>query len=192
MKTYNLIDCFLAKMAVIGGINTVKIAIGPGYTDLSVFHDIGTCKLRQLGRPDDMDQLSNHYLVWYKPNKLGLSGWNVSGSVNYSLCEYMNGLENGSIKMPTEVSSLIASFEQGLQKPIEILVAFDTVQKISLIVDGTKRALALCYLKHKEPEVMNRLISSNHPIHILQLNSTCCGVLFPCDFLKLYPKTKED
>ncbi|MFW6121935.1 MAG: hypothetical protein ACOC80_13715 [Petrotogales bacterium] len=190
MKTYELIDCFLAKMAVVGGINTVKIAINQGSTNLSAFRDLGTCELKQVTKPKDLDQLSEHYLVWYKPNKVGLSGWNIDCSVNYRLCEYIDGLVNRSIEIPVQVESLVQSFKNGLEKPVEILVAFDTSLRIALIIDGTKRALALHYLKQKEAEVSERLISSRHPIYILQLNSAHCKILFPCDFLKLCLKTQ--
>ncbi|MBI2303925.1 MAG: hypothetical protein HYU86_04155 [Chloroflexi bacterium] len=170
----------------------MKIAFCQGHSDLSAFRGIGTCELKQVARPDDINQLSEHYLVWYKPNEVKLPGWYVDGSVNYRLCEYVDGLVNESIKMTDEVSSLVQSFKKGLENPVEILVAFDTSHNMAVIVDGTKRALALHYLKHKEPEVLEQLISSRHPIHILQLNSTYCKILFPCDFLKLCLRTQKD
>lgn len=189
---YNLIDCFLAKIATIGGVNTVKIAISHGLMDFSVFRGISTCELKQIVKPNDIDQLSEHYLVWYKPNEYGLSGWNFVGSINYRLREYWNALVNNSIAIQPQVLSLAQSFKTGLKQPVEILVAFDISHNISLIVDGTKRVLALYYLKQKEPAILNKLISLQKPIHVLQLNSAYCGLLFPCDFLKLYLKTQEN
>jgi hypothetical protein len=171
-------------MAIIGGINIIKLANNQNPVDLSVFHGIGTCEKKIVADAKDIEQLSEHYLVWYKPNEAGDSGWNIEGSINYLLNEYMNELTNES--MNTEVKPLIKSFSKGLEKPVEILVAYDTDLNAGLIIDGTKRAIALYYLKHKKTETFSKIIgSNNHQIQILQLNSPSCRVLFPCDFLKL-------
>ena len=172
-------------MNVIGGINIVKILISQGSNDLSVLRNIGTCELKSVKNPNDLEQLLDYYLVWYKTNAVGKSGWYIDDSINYRLYEYVEGLVNGSIKMLPEVSSLIQSFTKALEKPVEILVAFDTYLSKGLIIDGTKRVLALHYLKHSNPDVLEKLFSSIQSIHIFQLNSNHCKILFPCDFLKL-------
>jgi len=184
VETDNLTGCFLTRLAVIGGINTVKIAMGQGCTDLSAFYGIGGCELKRMVTADDTGQLSEHYLVWYKPNEIGHAGWHVQGSVNYHLSEYVDGLVNGSIRNP-EVLSLVQTLSKGLNQPVEILVAFDTSLNQALIVDGTKRALALNYLRRTEPGSLDRLIRGGYPIHVIQFSSTHCSILFPCDFLKL-------
>lgn len=184
LKDSELLDCFIAKMAIIGGINIIKIANSQNSLNPSVFRGIGTCEKKIVVNANDLEQLSKHYLVWYKTNEAGYSGWNIEGSINYLLNEYVNGLTDESITM-----NLIQSFKKGLNKPVEILVAYDTDLDAGLIVDGTKRAIALCYLKHKETETFSQIIgSNNYQIQILQLNSPNCRVLFPYDFLKLCVK----
>jgi hypothetical protein len=179
MESEDLVNRFLAKLEQIGCINMTKMARSYGCSDLSLFRGIGTCELKRMRDVKDADQISECYLVWYKPNKDGLSGWNVNGSVNYRLGEYLELIQK------PEVSSLIESFRKGLKSDVEILVAFDTTLNLGLIVDGTKRALALHYLKDSDGDTLNRLLTSDHSIDILQLNSAYCKVLFPCDFLKL-------
>lgn len=174
-------------MKTIGGIDIVKISTDQGSSDLSIFRDICTCELEQIKSSDDIMKLSGYYLVWYKPNNQGMSGWNIDGSMNYLTWEYGDGLISNSINEP-EVSSLIQSFRKGLNKPVEILVAFDTLLNAGIIVDGTKRALALYTLAKTEKPVMEQLIKSAYPICVLRLKSAHCCSLFPCDFLKLYRK----
>ncbi len=179
MESAILLNRFLEKMTQIGGVNIVKIAANCGCRDLALFRGIGTCELKRIAKAGDIDVLSQYYLVWYKPNEHGLGGWNVAGSQNYRLLEY------GELTQKYEVSSLIESLESGLKGEIEILVALDTTLNRGLIVDGTKRALALCHLKNNLLESFGNLLTSEYSIDILQLNSPYCKMLFPCDFLKL-------
>ncbi len=189
--TDNLISSFFAKMTEIGGINIVKIiaANGGGSFDFST---IGTCEQKQVKNSDELNQLSDHYLVWYKPNDVGRDGWNVNGSINYRLSEYYDGLTAQKIPMRHDINQLIQSLNGGMKEPIEIMVAFDTSLKTGLIVDGTKRAISLYYLMHKNSGSLDNLLSSSqHPVRILQLSSPHCRLLFPCDFLKMCLKPWE-
>jgi hypothetical protein len=45
-------------------------------------------RLKKLATTDDLEQLLEYYLVWYKPNPYGISDAQVDGSVNYRFDEY--------------------------------------------------------------------------------------------------------
>lgn len=178
-------NCFLSKMALIGTNNIVKTSVFEGIHDLSAFWSIGTCELKLIEHPRELDQLLDHYLVWYKPNPLGMSGWNVQRSLNYRFRDFFNEeLANRPIEMLPERFRLLAnSFKKGLIAPVEVLVVRDTSLSTNLIVDGTKRALLLYYLK--ERGILKEIMGKGHPITILELSSEHCKILFPYDFLKI-------
>lgn len=181
----NTIDCYLLKMAVIGGINLVKIAISQGVSDLSMFSTIGSCEIIKIDNVTDLDKLLEHYLVWYKPNAVGQGGWQISGSMNYKAREYTDNLIDSSIMVPLSVKNIVDSISKGITSSIDIMVAEDLIIDKAIIVDGTKRALALFLLRQTDPDKLNGLLRSGNPVTIVTLRSKYSKVMFPCDFLKL-------
>ena len=172
-------------MAVIGGVNLVKIAIANGLNDLSLFRDIGTCEQDVITDVVGLEKFLDYHLVWYKPNSSGQQGWLVSGSNNYKANEYIDCVLDKSLKLPGSVLNLMDSLSHKVTAEIEILVAKDTNSGQSLIVDGTKRAIALLFLKNSSPDKLELILKTNYRINIFTLKSKNAKVMFPCDFLKL-------
>ena len=150
----------------------------------NVFCDIGICELKRLSSIQDIEELSNYYLVHYKPNYQGKSGLHIKDSENYLCNEYADLILKGLNVMP-DVYSLIESLKE-LTYDIDIIIAYDTFINKGLIVDGTKRALALCSIKQTNKEQLTNLLNSTkYSINIIYLKSNVCRILFPLDFCKL-------
>jgi hypothetical protein len=76
--------------------------------------------------------------------------------------------------------------EKGLTNDIDIIIAYDTFINKGLIVDGTKRSLALYYIKHTDKNLFRNLLASiKYSIKFVYLRSYVCRILFPIDFCKL-------
>ena len=116
----------------------------------------------------------------------GEDGWDVIGSLNYQSREYVEGLFKKLSGLPhaSEAFQFINSFMKGWIQPINIFTIKDTSLNKAVIVDGTKRALALFYLKRRRPKSLNRLITSGHPIYIFEWKWSHMRCIFPCDFMK--------
>jgi hypothetical protein len=84
-----------------------------------------------------------------------------------------------------QVSSVIKSLGNGLENNIDIVIAIDTSINKTLIIDGTKRRLALYYLKAKEEKKLMDILAPAYSINIVTLKSSICRILFPVDFCKL-------
>jgi hypothetical protein len=153
----------------------------------NVFSGIGTCELKQLSSIEDIEGLLNCYLVYYKPNYQGDSGPQANGSTNYLFHEFAAGILKGSEKMIHNVYPYIESLkEKGLTNDIDIIIAYDTFINKGLIVDGTKRSLALYYIKHTDKNLFRNLLASiKYSIKFVYLRSYVCRILFPIDFCKL-------
>jgi hypothetical protein len=172
-------------MAVIGGINLVKIAVSQGLNDLSVFHKIGSCDLEDIKRVEDFDKLLNYYLVWYKPNDSGQNGWQVLGSINYMVKECIDEIIKFNKTPQHGIDKLIDSLSLGANTNIDIMVAHDLILDKAIIIDGTKRALALLFLKYTKPYSLEAIFKSGYSITVTTLRSRYSKAMFPCDFLKL-------
>lgn len=161
------------------------------FVDLSCIHNvfsgIGTCELKQLSSIEDIEELLNYYLVYYKPNYQGDIGPQANGSINYLFREFAAEILKGSEKMIQNVCPHIESFkEKVLTNDIDIIIAYDTFINKGLIVDGTKRSLALYYIKHTNTNLFKNLLSSiKYSIKFVYLKSYVCRILFPIDFCKL-------
>ena len=150
----------------------------------NVFRGIGTAELKPLISIEDIEKLSNYYLVWYKPNHQGISGLHIKDSENYLFNEISEGVLKGSQTLQY-VYPLIESLKE-LTHDIDIIIAYDTFINKGVIIDGTKRALALYYIKHtNKTQLTNLLASTKYSIKIIYLRSNICRVLFPLDFCKL-------
>jgi len=140
----------------------VHSALRKDVNNVSIFEDIGICKLNYINNYHDLLKLQfDRYLVWSNPNKEGQSDWYDIDTNNYLLSDYVLGLLGGKIKPPAKLLKTIESLKKGLNKPIEILTAYDTELNKGIIIDGTKRIIALSYLSSKY-----------------------CKILFPCDYFK--------
>jgi hypothetical protein len=86
--------------------------MGFNFTDISciynVFSDIGTCESLRVSSK----QLSQYYLVWYKPNGEGNNGPHVKGSLNYLFHEYATKTLNGTTNMLERIQHLVQSFKE--------------------------------------------------------------------------------
>jgi|GEM_PF-6324904 hypothetical protein len=72
-----------------------------------------------------------------------------------------------------------------LENNIDIVIAIVTSINKTLIIDGTKRCLALFYLKAKEEKKLMDILASAYSINIVTLKSSICRILFQVDFCKL-------
>jgi hypothetical protein len=63
--------------------------------------------------------------------------------------QYVNQImnKNPNLLGYHEVSSLIKSLREGWKTEIEIIIAFDTIIRSGVVVDGTKHLLALLVIK---------------------------------------------
>ena len=181
----DLLECYLSKMAVIGGVNLVKIAVGQGLNDLLVFHNIGTCDQKPIRTSIELDSLLDHYLVWYKPNSQGMQGWQIPGSYNYKAREYLECILRNTVALPQSIHHLINSLSEQVTAEIMILAAQDINTGRSIIVDGTKRAMALLLMNIDSPKKTEPTFKSIYPISLLTLRSKQITKMFPCDYLKL-------
>jgi hypothetical protein len=151
----------------------------------NVFRDVGICELKPLSSIEDIEDLLNYYLVWYKPNQQGRSGVELKDSKNYLFHEYVEGILTGSDNMIQNIYPLIKSLKE-LTSDIDIIIAYDTFIKKGLIIDGTRRALSLYYIKHTNKEQFTNLLNSTkYSIKLIYMKSNVCRILFPLDFCKL-------
>ena len=60
--------------------------------------------------------------------------------------------------IPTNIKNLVDSFSAEINANVDILLAHDLTIDKTIIVDGTKRALALLLIKDEAPEVLNKII----------------------------------
>ena len=104
------------------------------------FSDVGTCIVTDLVSPKGLEQLSEYYLPWYWPNgkQIGLG-------------QYVNQFrdKNANLTGYLEVQNLVDSLRAGVKAEIEIIIAFDTSINAGVVVDGTKRAVALFAIKEE-------------------------------------------
>ena len=151
----------------------------------NVFRDIGTYH-KQNADSDVIEKLSQYYLVsLYKPSKEGAAGPGIKGSINYRLGEYVDAILKNSIRMNDRTQVIIDHLKKGLSHPINIPIAVDTSINKGIIIDANKRAIALCYLKHKESSTFEKLLNSNYRITIVYMKSGVCRIIYPLDFLSL-------
>ncbi|WXG39829.1 MAG: hypothetical protein WED07_03220 [Candidatus Freyarchaeum deiterrae] len=189
-KNESLTDYFLSKVAVIGPISLMGIVINSNSTDLSIFHGLGRCDLKRIENSNDLNELSKYYMVWHTQNGVEPTNWWVSGSANWLFSEYVTGYISGSI-INRDINSIFESFKRGLTANVEILVALDETINKGIIVDGTKRAVALCRIKNEDESALDFLFNSVYQINILKFSSKYCKILFPCDFLRLSVEMNE-
>ena len=196
MKSQDLIDCLHERFENRNwGYDIIRWAVSYAQTEsrskditylYNVFRNIGTCELKRVTNVEDMEHLSNCYLVWYKPNASGIASPFANGSVNYRLDEYTAAILKGSIPMPCSVINRVQSFkEDGLNNNVYIVVGFDTSIDKGLVVDGTKGCLALFYLRRNHNDIFKKLLASPHSVNVVYLRSPVCRVLFPIDFCRL-------
>jgi len=129
-------------------------------------------------------------LAWYKPNKNNDRGYNVDGSVNFRLSEYIEAFQDNNdkrAKLPNadKVSQIIERLKHGWNYTIEIIVAYDDSINTGLIVEGISHALALYYLKLDKPELLQELLKINSDVKLCQMNSNQCRDIFSYDFAKI-------
>jgi hypothetical protein len=81
-----------------------------------------------------------------------------------------------------EVSSLIKSLREGWKTEIEIIIAFDTIIRSGVVVDGTKHSLALLVIKEQNDELLTRLLKRSAPVKLCKMISSECRNIFHEDF----------
>ena len=195
MQTEDLIDFYLPRDRKILQLNKIKEAIllstddSDNHLVKDKFKGVGGVDTILLLTPDDFEKLAQYYLIWYKPNNNNDRGYNVNGSVNFRLSEYIlsfqNKEERARLPYADKVSEIIEKLKRGWNYTIEIIVAYDTSINVGLIVEGISHALALCYLKLDQPELLQELLKINSDIKLCQMNSKQCRDIFSYDFTKI-------
>jgi hypothetical protein len=194
LHTEELIDFYLPRDRRILPLNKIKeaLVLSPNDDYQSVrdrFKGIGSVETIPLITPNDFEKFSQYYLAWYKPNRNNDRGYNVDGSVNFRLSEYIEAFQDKDKreKLPNsdKVSDIVEKLKRGWSYTIEIIVAYDTSINIGLIVEGISHALALYYLKLDKPELLQELLKINSDVKLCQMNSNQCRDIFSYDFAKV-------
>ena len=194
MQTEDLIDFYLPRDHKILALNKIKeeilLSTDKDYQLVKDrFKGIGSCDIIPLLKLNDFEKLAQYYLILYKPNSNNERGYNVDGSVNFRLDEYIEAFQDkdAQAKLPyrDKVSDIIEKLKRGWNYTIEIIVAYDTSINAGLIVDDTAYALALYYLRLHKPELLQELLKINSDVNLCQMNSSQCRDIFSYDFAKI-------
>jgi hypothetical protein len=178
MSSYDLIDFLLEnnRWKKIYPINKIKTAISSPDNIESVremFKNVGNCIVTGLAGPGAFEQLRGYYLPWYWPDTKQIGAG-----------QYVNQIMNKNLNLPGyhEVSSLIKSLREGWKTEIEIIIAFDTIIRSGVVVDGTKHLLALLVIKEQNHELLTRLLKRSAPVKHCKMISSECRSIFHEDF----------
>jgi hypothetical protein len=195
MQTEELIDFYLPRDRKVLPLNKIKEALILSTDDKDYqlvkdrFKGIGSVDSTLLLTPNDFEKLAQYYLVWYKPNNNNDRGYNVDGSVNFRLSEYIQLFQDKEkcARLPyvDKVSEIVEKLKRGWNYTIEIIVAYDTSINVGLIVESVSHALALYYLKLDQPELLQELLKINSDVKLCQMNSNQCKDIFSYDFAKI-------
>jgi hypothetical protein len=199
LQTEDLIDFYLPRDRKILPLNKIKEALILSTDDNDYrlvkdrFKGVGSVDTIPLLTPNDFEKLAQYYLVWYKPNNNNDRGYNVDGSVNFCLSEYIISFQNKEerARLPhnDKVYKIIEKLKHGWNYTIEIIVACDTSINVGLIVESVSHALALCYLRLDQPELLQELLKINSDVKLCQMNSNQCRDIFSYDFAKIAPSS---
>ena len=190
----DLIDFYLPRDRRIIPLNKIKqelvLSTDSDYQSVkNKFKGIGSVDTILLVTPNDFERLTQYYLVWYKPNSNNDRGYNVDGSINFRLSEYIEAFQDKDkqAKVPNadKISEVIERLKHGWNYTIEIIVAYDTSINAGLIVEGISHALALYYLRLDKPELLQELLKINSDVKLCQMNSNQCRDIFSYDFAKI-------
>jgi hypothetical protein len=134
---------------------------------------------------DDTKLLDSAYIARYKPNQHEQTGWQYTGSSNYTIKEFADLVQSKrrDFQEGKEILDLADSLRSGLEKDVVIATAVDSSLEVRLIVDGLHRATALAVLSATEPAKLKTIFESNHKVSIIELRSRWAHLLYPCDFL---------
>jgi len=195
LQTEDLIDFYLPRDRKILPLNKIKEAILLSTDDSDhhlvkdKFKGVGSVDTILLLTPNDFEKLAQYYLIWYKPNNNNDRGYNVDGSVNFRLSEYIisfqNKEERARLPYNDKVSEIIEKLKRGWNYTIEIIVAYDTSINVGLILESVSHALALCYLRLDQPELLQELLKINSDVKLCHMNSNQCRDIFSYDFTKI-------
>ena len=133
---------------------------------------------RLLETDTDIENVKPLYLVWYKPNEMGETGWDKPNSVHYTVGEYSQLIATSQVQQP-DILNLRDSLSRELSSDVTILTAYDTSLNREVIVDGCKRAVALT-LNCKSEITFS---GGKYAIVLLRLVSKWAHIIYPCDFL---------
>ena len=194
MQTEDLIDFYLPRDHKILALNKIKeeilLSTDKDYQLVKDrFKGIGSCDIIPLLKLNDFEKLAQYYLILYKPNSNNERGYNVDGSVNFRLSEYIQLFQDKEkcARLPyvDKVSEIVEKLKRGWNYTIEIIVAYDTSINVGLIVESVSHALALYYLKWDKPELLQELLNINSDVKLCQMNSDQCKDIFSYDFAKI-------
>jgi hypothetical protein len=194
LPTEDLIVFYLPKDRRIIPLNKIKeglvLSTDSDYQSVkNKFKGIGSVDTILLVTPNDFEKLAQYYLVWYKPNSNNDRGYNVDGSINFRLSEYIEAFRDkgkwARLPYADKVSDIVERLKHGWNYTIEIIVAYDTSINIGLIVESVSHALALYYLKWDKPELLQELLNINSDVKLCQMNSDQCKDIFSYDFAKI-------
>jgi hypothetical protein len=147
----------------------------------------------RLENGNDSNFLGSAYIARYKSNLSGQSGWQYSGSSNYTVKEYADLVqsEGRNWQEGREILDLADSLTSGLDRDIVITAVLDSSLDVRLIVDGLHRATAMAVIDATEPMKLERLFESSHRVSIIELRSRWTHVLYPCDFLEFCARRQQ-
>jgi hypothetical protein len=189
LETYDLIDFFLPRNNKISTSNKIKESIEAIHNDTIVrnrYKGIGVCNVSQIIEPADLEKIRKYYLVWYKPRDSSYHQY-TSTTSNFQFSEYIDEFLYDPTQLPLrdKVLECVERLKNGWNRPIEIIVAYDTAINKGLIVDGTEYSLALYFIKQKEEERLQILLQENEVVNLCQMYSLQCRNIFYRDFARL-------
>jgi hypothetical protein len=121
LQTEDLIDFYLPRDRKILPLNKIKDEIllstdNDYHLVKDKFKGIGSCDTIPSLKLNDFEILAQYYLVWYKPNSNNDRGYNVDGSVNFRLSEYIETLrdeeERARLPYADKVSEIIEKLKR--------------------------------------------------------------------------------
>jgi hypothetical protein len=194
----DLLDCLDDYQGKIGPANALytyinmatKMTSQFGLTEPSIirsmFKRLGECHDLTINA-ENLELLDQHYLVWYKDNSKGENGPQFVGSNNYRVSEFRAELLSD---MPSRMkivnsNSIIDKIKNDLTESVSLITIKDTTLNKSLLLDGTKRLMALQYIKSKYPEIYHRLDFPKYPVKLFRMMSPIARIIYPIDFYKL-------
>ena len=98
LPTEDLTDFYLPRDRRIIPLNKIKeglvLSIDSDYQSVkNKFKGIGSVDIILLATPNDFEKLAQYYLVWYKSNSNNDRGYNIDGSINFRLSEYIEAFQ---------------------------------------------------------------------------------------------------
>lgn len=162
---------------------------------ISLFHYnlINQGKLRELCQvrvrdaesAEDIADLRDMLLVWYRDDKGEPVYWDSRGARNISLGELAAEYAERPERMNEKMRDVSRALREGTLCGAEIICVHDTILGSTVVVDGVYRSVALYHLYLTDKPALAGLIEKGCNVSCITLESAAGSLLFPCDFINI-------